>query len=158
MARTRNPEDLWMQITIRVHPNTKEVDEWGNPQKNHYHYHILKSWEYPKWIIMKHAKFFWWVMCMYQVRFKYYGINKTYCGYYPDTKERMGSKRLNAISAAKAQVTKVENAIAYFIEEQSKSLFSDYENEPVYKNLLCKLEEKKFKLEQAVMQQIEETI
>lgn len=154
----RDPEKLWAQIIIRVHPNKKQLSEDGSFQTNHYHWHVLKQWNYPRWIVNKHERFFWWVMCVYQARFKNYRINKTYCGYYPDTKERLGSKRLSAIAAAKAQVTKVENAIAEFKEEKSKTLWSDFENDPIYKKLLCKLDDKKFKLQQAVMQEVEETI
>jgi len=155
---SKDPEKLWAQISIRVHPNKKEVDEDGCRQTNHYHWHILKEWNYPRWIIKKHDDFFVWVMCIYQVRFKNYKVDKTYCGYYPETMERLGSKRLSSISAAKAQITKVENVIAEFKAEKGKTLWNDFENDPIYKKLLCKLEDKKFKLEQAVMQNIEETV
>ena len=154
----KNTEDLWAQISIRVHPNKKQLDEYGCFKKNHFHSHILKEWNYPRWIIMKHQSFFWWVMCSYQVRFKNYKVEKTYCGYYPETKERLNSKRQSSISAAKAQVTKVQNVMAAFKEEKSKTLWNDYENDPIYKRLIEKLEEKKFKFEQAIMAPIEETL
>jgi len=153
-----NPDQLWAQIIIRVHPNEKRMTQDGCYQTNHYHWHVLKEWNYPRWIIKKHDRFFSWVRCIYQVRFKNYRVDSTYCGYYPETKERLNSKRLNSISAAKAQITKVENAIAVFKEEKGKTLWNDYENDPIYKKLLCKLDEKKFKHEQAVMQNIEDTI
>lgn len=154
----KQASDLWARVSIVVHPNKMIRDENGSLRVDYYNWHILKKWDYPKWIIDKHRWFFRWVMSLAQCRFPKHYISYCYCGYYPETMERLGSKRLSSIAAAKAQVTKVENAIAGFVAEKSKTLWSDYENDPIYKQLRCKLEDKKFKLEQAVMAPIEETI
>ena len=155
---TTDPSTIWARVAIVVHPNKKVKDEIGAFKVNYYEYHVIKQWDYPKWIIDKHRWFFTWVQALIQCRFPKHYVSYHHGGYYPETKERLGSKRLSAISAAKAQVTKVENAIAEFIEEKSKTIWSDYENDPIYKKLLCKLDDKKFKLQQAVMQEVEETI
>ena len=147
--------NLWARVSIVVHPNKRIRDENGKLRVNNYEWHTIKQWDYPKWIIDKHTWFFKWVMALVQCRFPKHYVSYHYGGYYPETKERLGSKRLSAIAAAKAQVTKVENAIAEFIEEKSKTIGSDYENDPIYKKLLCKLDDKKFKLQQAVMQEVE---
>lgn len=154
----RNASELWAQVSIVVHPNKSMRNENGCLVADHYSWHTLKKWNYPKWIIDKHGWFFRWVQSVAQCRFPKHYISFRYCGYFPETMERLGSKRLSSIAAAKAQVTKVENAIEAFKEEKSKTLWNDFENDPIYKQLLCKLEDKKFKLEQAVMAPVEETI
>lgn len=151
-------ENLWARVSIVVHPNKNELDENGKLKVDHYNWHTVRKWDYPKWIIDKHTWFFRWVMSLVQCRFPKHNISYHYCGYYPDTMERLGSKLLQGISAAKGQVTKIENAIADFKTEKGKTLWNDYENDPVYRKLLAKLEEKQFKLQQAVMQNIEETL
>ena len=55
------------------------------------------------------------------------------------------------ISSAQAQVTKYQNKIELLKQHLSGTLFSDYTQHPVYPKLKSKLEENKFKLQQAVM-------
>jgi len=151
-------KELWAVVRICVHPNQKKVDELGNWKVNHYHWHVVREWHYPKWIINRHRPFFTWVHALYQVRFKFHHVTFRYCGYYPDTKEIMSSKRQLAISAAKAQVTKIENVISDYEARISQTLFQNYSDDPIHKKLLEKLEQKKFNLQQAVMMAVEETI
>ncbi len=150
--------NTWVYFTILVHPNKKEMDEYGRYQPNHYHKHLLRSWRYPQWIIKKHDHFFHWVVALYQVRFPKHYIGTRYCAYIPETNEVLASKRQRSISAAKAQVTRYENKIKLLTEHLSGTLFSDPTQHPLYPKFQAKLEEKKFKLNQAVMADIEETI
>lgn len=150
--------ELWAIVRICVHPNQKKVDELGKWKVNHYHWHILREWHYPKWIINRHRPFFTWVHALYQVRFKNHKVTFRYCGYYPETREMMTSKRQLSISSAKAQVTKIENLIRMYEAEKAKTLFSDMTNDEVYQKLCRKLQEKKSRLQEAVQMAIEETI
>lgn len=151
-------QEYWVHYSIKVHPNKKEVDEYGRWQPNHYHSHVLRSWHYPQWIVKKHDHFFHWVVAIYQVRFPKHHINTRYCAYIPETREMLTSKRQRSIFAAKAQLTKYENKIKLLQEYCAGTLFDDYTQHPIYPRLKSKLEEKKFNLNQAVMAAIEETI
>jgi hypothetical protein len=151
-------KQLWAKVSIAVHPNKKELDEYGNWRINHYHWHVIKEWHYPKWIVDRHRRFFKWVLALVQSRFPKHSVEYRYAGYYPETKERLCSKRQQSISAAKAQITKVENIIRDYEAEKNKSLWSDLNSDPIHKKLIEKLEQKKFNLQQAIMMEIEETI
>lgn len=151
-------QQLWAQVQIVVHPNKKEKDENGTCKTNHYNWHTIRRYNYPKWIIDKHRWFFQWVQALVQCRFPKHHVSYNYCGYYPETKEKLMSKRQQAISSAKAQITKYENKIEQVKQYCSGTLFSDYTKHPVYPKLKSKLEENKFKLEQAVMAAVNETI
>lgn len=151
-------EQIWAIVSIVVHHNIKERDENGRFKTNHYHWHVIKKWDYPKWIIDKHRWFFVWVQALVQSRFPKYYVSFHYCGYFPETMEKMASKRRTAISSAQAQVTKYQNKIDLLKEFCAGTLFNDYTQEPEYKRLKCKLDEKKFKLEQAIMANVEETV
>lgn len=151
-------DELWAVVKICVYPHQKGMDEYGNRKVNHYHWHVVREWHYPKWIINKHRPFFTWVLALYQARFKFHYVAERYCGYYPQTKELMQSKRQLSISSAKAQVTKIENLIMEYETEKSKTLWNDLTNDLVYQKLKNKLQEKKSKLQEAVQMAIEETI
>lgn len=149
---------IWGQVTIAVHPNLKEKDENGCFKVNHYHKHVILQYDYPKWIIDKHKWFFRWTLALVQSRFPKYQVSEYYCGYFPETKEKLQSKRQQAISSAKAQVTKYENKIKLLKSYSAGTLFTDHTKHPLYPQLKSKLEENKFKLQQAVLQAVEETI
>lgn len=150
-------QKLWAVVRISVHPFRKDRDENGNFRVNHYHWHVIKEWHFPKWIINKHQRFFTYVQALVQSRFKFHYVSYSYSGYYPETNELMTSKRQLAISAAKAQVTKIENAISEYKVRRSQTLFSNYTEDPILSRLIEKLEQKKFNLQQAIMMDIEET-
>jgi hypothetical protein len=150
--------EIWAQVSIVVHPFRKEKDENGRGKVNHYHWHVIKEWEYPKWIIDKHRWFFTFVMALVQTRFKAYSLSFRYCGFYPDTRESIISKRQRSISAAKAQVTKYENKMNILENLCKGTLFSDYKDHPLYPRLKFKIEENKLKFEQEIMSDVEERI
>jgi len=151
-------KQLWAIVRISVHPNRNRMDERGNWRVNYYHWHVIKEWNYPKWIVDRHGKFFTWVKALVQVRFPNHYITYSYAGYYPETREKLASKRQLTISAAKSQVTKIENALRHYEFEKSKSLWSDLGADPIHQKLLEKLEQKKFNLQQTIMMAVEETI
>ena len=151
-------KQLWAIVRISVHPNRNKLDERGNWRANHYHWHVIKEWNYPKWIIDRHRRFFTWVQALVQVRFPGHNVSFSYAGYYPETRERLASKRQMAISAAKAQVTRIENALRDYEAEKSTSLWSDLAADPLHRKLTVKLEQKKYNLQQAVMMAVEETV
>lgn len=151
-------QENWVYYYIAVHPNKKELDEDGRWKVNHFHSHLIKGWRYPQWIVRRHSRFFNWVLALVQVRFPQHYVTSHYCAYLPDTKERLTSKRRMNISSAKAQVTRYQNKIELLKQHCAGTLFQDYTQHPVYPKLKSKLEEKKFKLNQAVMAEIEETV
>lgn len=148
----------WVIYSIAVHPFLKQRDENGKWKDNHYHKHVLRKWDYPAWIIKKHQWFFNWVLALYQVRFPKYRVTNYYYGYIHETKEKLQSKRRLKISSAQAQVTKYQNKIELLKQHLSGTLFSDYTQHPIYPRLKHKLEENKHKLQQAIMDNVEETI
>lgn len=150
--------DIWAKVWICVYPNKKVIDDKGCWKVNHYSSHVVKSYDYPKWIIDKHRQFFTYIQALIQVRFKNHYVDYHYAGYYPETGEQLASKRRRAISAAQAQVTKVENVIMQYKEEVNKTLWNDLSKDETYQKLLQKLEVKKFRLQQAVMMEIEEKV
>lgn len=150
--------ELWAQVTIAVHPHKKGAPKNGFYPTNYHHWHVIKCWEFPRWIIDRHGWFFRYVLALVQSRFPKHNVSFRYCGYWPQTRESMNSQRQRKISAAKAQVTKVERAIDQFVQERRKTLFYEYKSDPIYKKLQHKLEEKKFNLQQVVLEPIEETI
>lgn len=149
---------FWTRISIVVHPNLKEKDEWGGFKVNHYHYHVIKEYRYPSWIVKKHDRFFQYIQALVQCRFPKNYVSFHYCGYIPETREKLQSKRRSKISSAQAQVTKVKNAIELLKTECAGTLFADYTKHPLYPKLKDKLLEKEFKLQQAVMEPVEEVI
>jgi hypothetical protein len=149
---------LFAQIRIVVHPNKSEKDENGRFKTNHYHFHTIRKYNYPKWIVDKHGWFFQWVQALVQCRFPKHHVGFQYCGYFPDTNEKTLSRRKMAISAAQGQITKVNNQMELIREYSRKSLFQDYTELPEYVRLQTKLEEKKFKLQELLLVPIEETI
>lgn len=151
-------KQLWAKVSIAVHPNKNELDEYGNWRVNHYHWHIIKEWHYPKWIVDRHRRFFMWVVALVQVRYPGHYVQYRYAGYFPDTKELLTSKRQRSISAAKAQLTKIENIIREYEIEKSKTLFRDLSKDQIYTSLTAKLEQKKLNLHQAIVMEIQETI
>lgn len=151
-------EQLWAKVWISVHPNKKVIDDKGCWKVNHYSSHVVKSYDYPKWIIDKHRQFFTYIHALIQTRFKNHYVDYNYAGYYPETRERLSSKRRSAISAAQAQVTKIKNVVSEYEAEKNKTLWSDLSTDQVYHRLLNKLEQKKQNLQQAIMMQIEEVI
>lgn len=151
-------KELWAYVYVSVHPMLSSKDENGSYRTNHYHSHEIRGWRYPKWIIDKHRWFFRWVQALVQARFPKHRVSFHYCGYYPETREAMQSKRQRAISSAKSQVTRYENKINLLKEHCAGTLFQDYTQHPVYPKLKSKLEENKFKLNQAIMAEIEETV
>ena len=150
--------EFWAYIFIAVHPFEKEKDEWGNLNTNHYHYHVIKEYRYPRWIIKKHERFFQYVQALVQCRFPKHYVSFHYCGYIPETNEKLQSKRIRKISSAQAQVTKVKNAIEILKTECKGTLFADYTKHPLYPRLKYKLKEKELKLQQAIMKPVEEII
>lgn len=151
-------KELWAHISIAVHPQKKGQPKNGFYPTNYHHWHVIKSWEYPRWIIDRHGWFFRYVLALVQSRFPKHNVSFRYSGFYPQTREKMNSQRQQKIGAAKAQVTKVETAIDQFISERSKTLFYDYESDPIYRKLQHKLEEKKFNLQQAILTPIDEIL
>lgn len=147
----KEQEPFWAIVSICVHPNRKHINESGNYETNHYHWHTLRQWDYPKWIIDRHRKFFVWVQAIYQVRFPNNYISFRYYGYKKAGEDSDRQKIAREIAAAKAQVTKVENAIKEYQAERSATLFSDLSTDEIYLKLTCKLEQKKFLLQQAVL-------
>lgn len=150
--------DLWARVWISVHPNKKELDDRGCWKSNHYHGHRIKTWDYPKWIIDRHKSFFIWVQALIQVRFPAHYVDFHYAGYYPETNELMASRRIREVSAAKGQVTRIENLIAKYEHEMSKTLFNDLSSDAIYQNLILKLMEKKRNLQLAEEIPIDEKI
>jgi len=149
---------FWAYIFIAVHPFKIEKDEWGNYNINHYHYHVIREYRYPQWIAKKYDRYFQYVQALVQCRFPKHYVSFHYCGYIPETREKLQSKRRSKISSAQAQVTKVKNAIEILKKECEGTLFDDYTKHPLYPRLKEKLQEKEFKLQQAVMDPIEEII
>lgn len=149
---------LWACIKIEVHPNTKELDDYGSWRSNYRHGHLIRRWDYPKWIIDRHSWYFNWVLALVQCRFPKHYIGRVYCGYYPETQEKLSSKRQHEISEAQGQITKIKNVLKHYQEEKQKTLFSDLSNDPIYRKLQEKLEMKEFNLQQAIMMPIEETL
>lgn len=98
------------------------------------------------------------MVALAQVRFPQHYIHNGYYAYFPDTKEKLASKRQLAISAAKSQLTRYQNKIELLKQHCAGTLFSDYTQHPVYAHLKAKLEEKKLKLELAVKAKIEEVV
>jgi hypothetical protein len=143
--------EFWAIVSIVVHPNKNEINESGNYRVNHYTWHTLRSWDYPKWIVDRHKRFFVWVQSLYQVRFPRHYISFHYFGYKKEDEGSAQLKRKREISAAMAQVTRIENLIKEYSEERSKTLFSDLSNDEIYMSLLRKLENKKFALQQIAM-------
>ena len=150
--------EYWAEVSICVHPNRKKLNEYGNYETNHYAWHVIKKYNYPKWIIDKHKRFLDWVLALAQVRFRKHHISFRYYGYKREDGNSILEKKKREIAAAKAQVSRIENAIRDYQDEMSKTLFNDLSNDEIYKKLLCKLDEKKFKLQQALMDDITETV
>jgi Zn-finger protein len=150
--------NLWAQVWISVHPNKNELDEKGCWKCNFYHSHLIRKWNYPKWIIDRHKSFFTWVQALVQSRFRGHYVQFCYCGYYPETKERMASRRQREISSAKAQVTRIENLISEYKKEKSKTLWQDPSSDAIYQKLILKLAEKKRNMKLAEEMPVEETI
>lgn len=151
-------KDWWARISIAVHPNKNVRDENGRWKVDHYNWHVIRSWELPAWITDKHRWYFQYVMALVQVRFKDHYVTYRYAGFIPETREKLNSHRRRKIASARAQVTKVEKAIEIYEKNKKNSLFNNYMEDPVYKKLKQKLEEKEFKLQQAILLDVEETI
>lgn len=158
MKKDEYHDRLWAVVTIVVHPNLKSRDNNGRFEVNHYNKHVLKKWDFPKWIIDKHQWYFNWVLHLYSARFKMYSVDKIYCGYFYETKEKLNSKRQQKISQAQGQVTKYQNKINALKQYCSGTLFNDYTKHPVFPQLNSKLIENRKKLEDAIMESVNESV
>ena len=151
-------EQLWAKVYICVHPNKKVIDDKGCWTINHFSSHVIKTWDYPKWIIDKHRRLFIFAHALIQVRFKNHYVDFHYAGYYPESRERMSSKRRSAISSAQAQVTKIKNVICEYEDEKNKTLWNDLSKDEIYQKLKQKLELKEYKLQQAIIMDVEDVV
>jgi len=144
----------WFHYRIVVHPNIKlkESDQYGKIlEPNHYHSHTLKVFNFPSEVFHRRPWFISYWLAKMQVRFPKHKITSWLCPHFPDDKPDAETQKKREIAAAKAQVTKVENIIKIRRMELSKELFQDEENDPVMIKARNKLGEKKFKLQQILM-------
>lgn len=119
------------------------VHPFKDGKTDHFHGHELKRLTYPVRVFNNRMWFIRYMACLLQVRFpKHYIDQHTSC-LYPDIPDDIILKR--RLSAAKAQITKVENVINNYTEEQNKKLFGLEKEDPIMEKLLLKLEEKKLK-------------
>ena len=107
--------------------------------------HRIKSLKYPVWVIRNHEWYFLYISALIQVRFPKHSITRHLNITTPEIPENILHKR--RISAAKAQVTKIGNAIIAYHKEASSQLFG---NEEVLKLLQRKLKEKEFNLKKLI--------
>lgn len=144
----------WLRHRICIHPFKKldEPDSDGHSLKVvHDHWHTVKVFDYPHWITKKYAWYIDYWMAKIQVRFPRHYISKRVAGYWPDADADLETQKKRKISAAKAQVSKVLNVMAIRKAQLSKELFQDELHDPVMKLARRKLEEKKFKLQQLLI-------
>jgi hypothetical protein len=90
-------------------------------------------------------------MALLQVRFPTYYISARVCGYWPEEIADSETQKKRQISAAKAQVSKVLGVMEVRRKELSLQLFQDEQSDPVLIKCRQKLEEKRFKLNQLLI-------
>lgn len=151
-----NLKKEYCRVAICVHPLSKKRD--GNYGTNHYHKHWLKEYRYPRSIIERRRWFFTYVGAKMQVRFPRNYISIYFAYYENETKEYLNSKRRQKISAAKAQITKVQNVINLYVVQKKGELFFDEATDPVLLKLKVKLEQKREILISAKNENITESI
>ncbi|MEA4975702.1 MAG: hypothetical protein VB046_08210 [Paludibacter sp.] len=89
-----------------------------------------------------------WLIDWRTSKYKYLNPRKNvqhwYCYYDKKTGFNLAyNSTLIKLISAKAQVTKVQNAIEKYKDEMSKTLFFDMQNDVIYRKLIIKLNEKK---------------
>jgi len=144
----------WLKHSICIHPFKKleKPDAEGHSLSVvHDHWHTVKIFDYPSWITRKHDWYINYWFAKIKVRFPRYYISLRVCGYWPEAEADLETQKKRKISAAKAQVSKVLGVMEQRRLELSKQLFQDEVNDPVMKLCRQKLEEKKFKLNQLLI-------
>lgn len=144
----------WFQYRIVVHPNKRleKPDQYGLMiQPNHYHSHSLKVFNFPSEVFHRRPWFIRYWIAKMQVRFPMHKVTPWLYPHFPDENPDEETQKKRQISAAKAQVTKVENIIRMRRDELSKELFNDETNDPVMIKARGKLAEKQFKLNQLLI-------
>jgi len=144
----------WLRHSIVIHPFIKLdiPDDNGHSLKiNHYHWHTIKVFDYPSRITKKWAWYIDYWMAKMKVRYPHHYISRHTCGYFPEAEADSETHKKRQISAAKAQVSKVLNIMEIRRKELSTQLYQDETNDPVMILARRKLEEKKFKLSQLII-------
>lgn len=139
----------WLRYSICIHPFRKQENR--SLQTVHDHWHVLKVFDYPSEIIYRWDWYVKFCTAKLQVRFPRHHISLRVCGYWPDAEPDSETLKKRQISAARAQVTKVQNIIRMRRNELSKELFQDETNDPVMIKARRKLDEKQFKLNQLIV-------
>ena len=148
------PGEHWMRHNIAVHPHIKldVTDDMGHSLKtNHYHWHVIKSFDYPYRVTKKWSWYINYWFAKMQMRFPHHYIDMRTCGYCPDAEADVDERLKRSISAARAQVTKVLNVMEMRRKEMSTQLYQDEETDPVMIMGRRKLQEKQFKLSQLII-------
>lgn len=143
-----------MHHSICVHPMKKlyKPDEYGrNVEVNYMHWHVVRVFDYPSWITRKWSWYINYWFAKIQLRFPNYYIDHRVAGYWPEDEANPETQKKRQISAAKAQVTKIENIISGRKNELSTQLFQDEENDPILIKANQKLAQKKFNLNQLLI-------
>lgn len=129
--------EVWVKVHFALYNDTQFIK-------------TLKIYDLPRemlsrWMWLIHWRYCWFV-CHYprlKVRTEY--------SYY-DKKRGITAgfdSALSKLISAKAQVTKVQNAIEQYTEEKKQELFTDIEEDPIYIRAIKKLKEKKQKVIEA---------
>ena len=131
--------ERWAVITI-------ESKERGVLYRYDLPAHLVERWE---WVIRwREAK----LICKYPKE----NIRRYYCPYYKRKGIYMGyNEDFSTLISAKAQVTKVENAIKSYLESKQGDLFFDEDNDENLIKARKKLVEKKANVEAAEKRMIE---
>ena len=145
----------WLKHSICIHPFRKleTPDDNGHYLKPVYdHWHCVKTFDYPSRITKKWAWYIDYWMAKTKVRFPRHNISHRVCVYFPEAEADSETNRKRQISAAQAQVTKVLNVMKIRRAQLSTQLFQDEISDPIMKKARAKLEEKKSKLQQLLIE------
>jgi hypothetical protein len=144
----------WMRHRICVHPFRKldQPDHNGHNLKTVYdHWHCVKTFDYPSRITKKWAWYIDYWLARTKVRFPRNYVSHRTCGYFPEDEADAEGIKKRQRSSAQAQITKVLNVMEMRRKELSTQLFQDELTDPIMKKARAKLEEKKFKLQQLLI-------
>jgi|SRR3989304_1617515 len=129
----------WVSIAVERVIN----NDWQNRT-------VIFNYDLPRWVYKNRKWVITWRTARIQCQYPRDYIGTKYCYYTPKKNEDVEFS--HKLRAAKAQVTKWQNAITISKEIYKQELFPDaVENDVVFKKYESKLEMAKFKLEQLIL-------
>lgn len=129
--------EVWVKVGFTLYRDTQFIK-------------TLKTYDLPRGMLSRWQWLIHWRYCWFVCHYPRFHIHTEYSYY--DKKRGIPAgfdSALNKLISAKAQVTKIQNAIAQYSEEKKQQLFSNLEEDPIYIRSIKKLEEKKQKVTEA---------